>query len=82
MMNGTPPGSIHVCHPSEWIQSEIFLSGFFISSNIQSRQNNPVIWVLDTDYSHTRNVEVFTLALENYVDIICLPLHNSHKMYP
>jgi len=24
VMNGTPPGSIHVCHPSEWIQSEIF----------------------------------------------------------
>jgi len=24
MMNGTPPGSIHTCHPSGWIQSEIF----------------------------------------------------------
>jgi len=38
LMNGTPPGSIHACHPSGWIQSEIFPSGFFISSNIQSRQ--------------------------------------------
>jgi len=24
LMNGTPPGSIHVCHTSGWIQSEIF----------------------------------------------------------
>jgi len=24
LMNGTPPGSIHVCHPSGWMQSEIF----------------------------------------------------------
>jgi len=24
LMNGTPPGSIHACHPSGWIQSEIF----------------------------------------------------------
>jgi len=24
LMNGTPPGSIHAWHPSEWIQSEIF----------------------------------------------------------
>jgi len=24
LMNVTPPGSIHVCHPSGWIQSEIF----------------------------------------------------------
>jgi hypothetical protein len=24
LMNGTPPGSIHACHPLGWIQSEIF----------------------------------------------------------
>jgi hypothetical protein len=24
LMNGTPPGSIHARHPSEWTQSEIF----------------------------------------------------------
>jgi len=24
LMNGTPPGSIHACHPSAWIESEIF----------------------------------------------------------
>jgi hypothetical protein len=24
LMNGTPPGSIHACHPSKWIESEIF----------------------------------------------------------
>jgi hypothetical protein len=26
LMNDTPPGSIHACHPSGWIQSEIFFS--------------------------------------------------------
>ena len=29
-----------------------------------------------------RNLEVFTLARENHVDIICLAPHNSHKMQP
>jgi len=24
LMNGTPPGSIHACHPSGWMQSKIF----------------------------------------------------------
>jgi len=24
LMNGTPPGSIHACHSSGWLQSEIF----------------------------------------------------------
>jgi len=28
LMNGTPPGSIHACHPSGWIQSEIFTQWF------------------------------------------------------
>jgi len=39
LMSGSPPGSIHACHPSGWIQSKIFFSsGFFILSNILSRQ--------------------------------------------
>ena len=28
LMNGTPPGSIHACHTSGWIQSEIFTQWF------------------------------------------------------
>ena len=28
MKNGTPSGSIHACHPSEWTQNEIFTQWF------------------------------------------------------
>jgi hypothetical protein len=28
LMNDTPPGSIHKCHPSGWTQSEIFTQWF------------------------------------------------------
>ena len=38
LMIRTPPGSIKGCVPSGWIQREIFSIGFYISSNIQSRQ--------------------------------------------
>jgi len=31
LMNGTPPGSIHACHFSGWIQSEIFTHLFLHS---------------------------------------------------
>ena len=41
-----------------------------------------VILVLDEHYSHTRNLEVITLARENHVDIVCLRPHSSHKMQP
>ena len=39
----------------------------------------PLILLQDGHYSHTRNIEVISLARENYVVIICLPHHNSHK---
>jgi metal-dependent hydrolase (beta-lactamase superfamily II) len=45
-------------------------------------KEDPVILVLDGHYSHTRNLEVISLARENRVDIICHPSHSSHKIQP
>ena len=83
LMNGTPPWSTHACHHSGWIQCEIFAQWFlhFIKHSKPTKEE-PVILVLDGHYSHTRNMEVITLARENYVDIICLPPDSSLKMQP
>ena len=49
--------------PQGGYRAIFFPCGFFISSNIQSRQKeDPFILVLDGHYSHTRNLEVITLA--------------------
>ena len=82
LMNGTLPGSIHMCHPSGWIQSEIFSQWFLHFIKHTKLIKDPVILVLDRHYSQTRNLEVITLARKNQVDIICLPPHSSHKMQP
>ena len=42
-------------------------------------KEDPVIFALDAHYSHTRSLEVITLARENHVDIICLPPHSSQN---
>jgi len=82
-MNGTLPGSIHACHPSGWIESEIFSHWFLhFIKHTKLTKEDPVILVLDGHYSHTRNLEVSTLVRENHVDIICLPPHSGHKMQP
>ena len=74
LMNGTPPGSIHACHPSEWIQSEIFSQWFLhFIKHTKPTKEDPVILVQDGHYPHTRSLEIITLAQENHVDIICLP---------
>jgi hypothetical protein len=81
LMNGTPPGSIHACHPSGWIQSETFFQWFLLSiKHTKPTKEDPIILVLDRHYSHTRDLEVIISARENHVDIIWLPRHSRHKM--
>jgi len=75
LMNGTPPGSIHACHSSEWIQSEIF---YFIKQTKPTKEDH-LILVLDGHYSQARTLEVINLVRENHVDIIFIPCHSSHK---
>jgi len=64
-----------------WIQSEIFSQWFLhFIKHTKPTKEDPVILVLDGHYSHTRNLEVITLARENHVDIISLPPHSIHKI--
>ena len=81
LMNGTPPGSIHVCHPSAWIQSKIFSHWFlYFIKHTKLTKEDLVILVLDRYYSQTRYLKVITLTPENHDDIIFFPPHSSHKM--
>jgi len=43
---------------------------------------NPVLLILDGHNSHTKNIEVIETARKNFVHIVCLPPHSSHKMQP
>jgi hypothetical protein len=84
LLDGTlppPPGTIGVCHPSGWIQLNIFTKWFqhFIE-NVKPSSDDPVLLVLDGHYSHTRNVEIIEIARANGVAIVCLPPHSTQKM--
>ncbi|XP_050293763.1 uncharacterized protein LOC126734264 [Anthonomus grandis grandis] len=81
LINGT--GSKYACHISGWIQQEIFVEWFRHFINLtKPSSDDPVVLILDGHYSHTKNLEVITVARENYVHIICLPLHSTHRMQP
>ncbi|CAB3249222.1 unnamed protein product [Arctia plantaginis] len=48
LLDGAPPGTIAICHPSGWIQSDIFvhwLSHFI--ANVKPTKNDPVLLLLD-----------------------------------
>lgn len=83
LMRGAPPGSISACHPSGWIQSQLFTDWFqHFLGKVKPTAESPVLLILDGHYSHSRNLDVINLARENHVSILCLPPHASHKMQP
>ncbi|XP_050306291.1 uncharacterized protein LOC126743304 [Anthonomus grandis grandis] len=47
-----------------------------------SAKGDPVVLILDGHYSHTCNIPLIDLARENYVHILCLPPHSTHKIQP
>lgn len=83
LKKGAPPGTLFKFHPSGWIQTDLFTAWFdhFIEK-IRPSENNPVLLILDGHNTHTRNLDVIVKAKENFVTILCLPPHTSHKMQP
>jgi DDE superfamily endonuclease/helix-turn-helix, Psq domain len=82
-MKNSPPGSIAAFHSSGWIQRDIFTQWFnhFIK-RVKPTKDDPVLLIMDGHYSHTHNLELIDLARENYVTLLSLPPHSTHKMQP
>ncbi|KAJ8954910.1 hypothetical protein NQ318_016850 [Aromia moschata] len=43
-------------------------------------QEDPVLLILDVHLSHTKNLDVILKARENFVTLLCLPLHTTYKL--
>lgn len=83
LLDGAPPGTISVCHPSGWIQSEIFVEwlNHFISS-VKPKKEDPVLLLLDGHTTHTKNLPLIETARENGVIILSFPPHCTHRLQP
>ena len=83
LMEGTLPGSVYRCHPSGWMQTDIFTDWFrhFILHSASS-VTNPSLLILDGHATHSKNIETINLARENGVTILVLPPHCSHRLQP
>lgn len=62
LMKGAPPDAIYECHPSGWIQTNLFTKWFqhFIQ-HVKPTEESPVLLILDGHTSHTRNLELIDL---------------------
>jgi len=70
LMDGAPAGSISACHPSGWIQTDIFTKWFdhFVHF-VKPSAGYPVLLIVDDHYSHTKNTDVVDKAREHSVSI-------------
>ena len=83
LMTGTPPGSDYTCHPSGWMQLDIFTEWFrHFLRHAKPTEDDPALLVLDGHLTHTKNMEVIDLARANHVTLLVLPPHSTHRLQP
>jgi hypothetical protein len=68
LLDGSPPGSTAVYHPSGWMQTEIFIKWFhrFIEFS-KSTEIKHVLLLLDGHERQTKSVELIELARKSHV---------------
>jgi hypothetical protein len=83
LLDGAPPGAWAECHPSGWMQAEIFMSWFkrFITFSRATKETR-VMLLLDGHATHTKNLDLIDLARDNGVILLCFPPHCTHRMQP
>lgn len=83
LLDGAPPGTITVCHPSGWMQQHIFTEWMrhFIGCVKPSKEDS-VLLILDGHATHTKNLEAIELARAHGVIMLCLPPHCTHRLQP
>ncbi|KAJ3616588.1 hypothetical protein MTP99_017334, partial [Tenebrio molitor] len=83
LMDGAPPGTEFACHKSGWMQLEIFTRWFtHFLKYAKPTAEDPCLLILDGHVTHTKNLEFINMARENFVTVLCLPPHCSHKLQP
>lgn len=84
LLEGTPPDTELVCHPSGWINSEIFCPTWFdhFLKHAKPTAKDPVLLILDGHASHTKNLLLLERARKSFVHILCIPPHTSHRLQP
>lgn len=67
LLDNAPPGTVAACHPSEWIQSKLFVDSLLL---------------LDGHTTHTRNLPLIEKERDNGMIILSFLPHCTHKMKP
>lgn len=83
LKDGAPPGTVFACNDSGWMNLDVFSDWFnHFLSHVKPTADDPVLLILDGHLSHTKNLSVIEKARSNFVTILCLPPHTTHRLQP
>lgn len=79
---GAPSGSIVTVSDNGWITQELFLEWFdhFLKMTKPSKENRQLL-IIDGHVSH-KSIHLIEKARSNFVDILILPPHTTHRLQP
>jgi len=82
LMTDCPPGAVGMPSDSGWMDGDLFLRYFqhFVSF-VRPSEVNPVLLLLDGHQSH-KSLELVDMARDNFVTILTIPPHTSHRLQP
>ena len=81
-IRGAPPGAVGIANGSGWMTEEDFLAYIKHFANFaKPTAENPVLIILDNHVSHLY-LPVIDFCRENYITLLSLPPHSSHKLQP
>ena len=82
LMRNCPTGSIGHPSPNGWIDQDLFLTYLqhFVAFT-KPCETNPVLLVIDGHHSH-KSLRAVEFARQNYITILTLPPHSSHRLQP
>ncbi|XP_045461681.1 uncharacterized protein LOC123671731 [Harmonia axyridis] len=77
-----PTGAIYKCSDNGWINEELFLQWLkHFTQYAKPSAEEPILLILDNHASHS-SLAIFEYCKENYVHMLSLPPHTSHRMQP
>lgn len=83
LIAGTMDGTGRRVSEKGWMTAELFSEWFrWFIDYTKPTPSSPVLLVLDSHASHTKNIEVSILAVEKNVVLACLPPHCTHRLQP
>lgn len=82
LMDGSPPGSLGMCSDSGYINSSLFIDWLkHFQQHVRADKDHPVLLILDNHSSH-RSLQAIEYCKENFIHLLTIPPHSSHRLQP